>query len=57
MGQWVQCRTKGDYKVSVSALSDHLMGQYESKQLDEQKKVSVSALSDHLMGQSMNPNS
>ena len=37
-------------KVSVSALSDHLMGRRRRRDKRRQRIVSVSALSDHLMG-------
>ena len=36
--------------VSVSALSDHLMGQHLTSATTSNVNVSVSALSDHLMG-------
>ena len=36
--------------VSVSALSDHLMGRFDGISKPELERVSVSALSDHLMG-------
>ena len=39
--------------VSVSALSDHLMGPALAVRCGGQSDVSVSALSDHLMGQNL----
>ena len=48
----VNIKGSGIYmSVSVSALSDHLMGPGSNgKTIDSQRQVSVSALSDHLMG-------
>jgi len=41
------------HAVSVSALSDHLMGHQRTRWSRKISSVSVSALSDHLMGQGL----
>ena len=43
------------HNVSVSALSDHLMGHAACRRVINAATVSVSALSDHLMGLDSSP--
>ena len=50
MGHRLRCGCDAGKGVSVSALSDHLMGREGIDQFSAGLVVSVSALSDHLMG-------